>query len=268
MSAELGDVAAFVTQRLARPVPTDAKPDPDAATPESASSLSTASTGTASTRTATKPRPGTARRKTRVLGSLTRLEHITTRTPPSPPEPASVSRTPERSAPGKCPRERKVWLMPRTVVDTSMEQDFVFPAGTLRKQSAMLFLLRLPALVPLFFIIRPVFDGNGPVLNSIEADVLGTSGEICLFLTLLVTPVITVTRQRWVAPLRRWYGIAPDAAGGIRLRPQPRRRGPDRPPEALPGGGLLGPAARLAASARHALDHQAAERPATSAGST
>ncbi len=97
--------------------------------------------------------------------------------------------------------------MARTVVDTWMEQDFVFSAGTLRKQSAMLFLLRLPALVPLFFIIRPVFDGNSVVLNSIEADVLGTGGEICLFLTLLVTPVITVTRQRWVAPLRRWYGI-------------------------------------------------------------
>ncbi len=97
--------------------------------------------------------------------------------------------------------------MPKTAVDTWMEQDFVFPAGTLRKQSAMLFLLRLPALIPLLFIARPVFGGNGGVLNTIEADVLGTGGEICLFLTLLVTPVITVTRQRWIAPLRRWYGI-------------------------------------------------------------
>lgn len=97
--------------------------------------------------------------------------------------------------------------MPKTAVDTWMKQDFVFSAGTLRKQSAMLFLLRLPALIPLLFILRPVLDGNSNVLNSIEADVLGTGGEICLFLTLLVTPVITVTRQRWIAPLRRWYGI-------------------------------------------------------------
>ena len=97
--------------------------------------------------------------------------------------------------------------MPKTAVDTWIKQDFVFPAGTLRRQSAMLFLLRLPALVPLFFIARPVFAANSDVLNSIEADVLGTGGEICLFLTLLVTPVITVTGQRWIAPLRRWYGI-------------------------------------------------------------
>ncbi len=97
--------------------------------------------------------------------------------------------------------------MPNTAVDTWMKQDFVFSAGTLRKQSAMLFLLRLPALIPLLLIARPAFGGDSAVLNSIEADVLGTGGEICLFLTLLVTPVITVTRQRWVAPLRRWYGI-------------------------------------------------------------
>jgi sulfoxide reductase heme-binding subunit YedZ len=97
--------------------------------------------------------------------------------------------------------------MPKTAVDAWMEQDFVFPAGTLRKQSAILFLLRLPALVPLFFIMRPLVTANSTVLDSIEADVLGTGSEICLFLTLLVTPVITVTRQRWIAPLRRWYGI-------------------------------------------------------------
>ncbi len=97
--------------------------------------------------------------------------------------------------------------MPKTAVDAWIEQDFVFPAGTLRRQSAILFLLRLPALVPLFFIAHPVFVANSDVLDKIEADVLGTGGEICLFLMLLVTPVITVTRARWIAPLRRWYGI-------------------------------------------------------------
>ena len=97
--------------------------------------------------------------------------------------------------------------MPKTAVDVWMEQDFVFSAGTLRKQSAMLFLLRLPAFVGLFFIARPIFVADSHVLDIVEADVLGTAGEICLFLTLLVTPVITVTRMRWIAPLRRWYGI-------------------------------------------------------------
>jgi DMSO/TMAO reductase YedYZ heme-binding membrane subunit len=97
--------------------------------------------------------------------------------------------------------------MPKTAVDVWMEQDFVFPAGTLRKQSAMLLLLRLPALVGLFFIAHPIFVGDSEVLDQIEADVLGMAGEICLFLTLAVTPVITVTRMRWIAPLRRWYGI-------------------------------------------------------------
>jgi sulfoxide reductase heme-binding subunit YedZ len=97
--------------------------------------------------------------------------------------------------------------MPKTAVDVWMEQDFVFPAGTLRKQSAILFLLRLPALVGLFFIAPPVFTANSHVLDVIEADVLGTAGEICLIMTLAVTPVITVTRFRWIAPLRRWYGI-------------------------------------------------------------
>lgn len=97
--------------------------------------------------------------------------------------------------------------MPKTAVDTWIQQDFVFPAGTLRRPSAILFLLRLPALAPLVFIAHPVFVANSHVLDKIEADVLGTGGEICLFLTLLVTPVITVTRARWIAPLRRWYGI-------------------------------------------------------------
>jgi methionine sulfoxide reductase heme-binding subunit len=97
--------------------------------------------------------------------------------------------------------------MPKTAVDVWMEQDFVFPAGTLRKQTAILFLLRLPPLVPLFFIARPLFTANSGILNTMVADVLGTGAELCLFMTLLITPVITITQQRWIAPLRRWYGI-------------------------------------------------------------
>lgn len=97
--------------------------------------------------------------------------------------------------------------MPRTAVDTWMDQDFTFTAGTIRRQAVALFLLRLPALIPLFFISRGVIVLDNNTLNGAEADVLGTGSELCLLVTLLITPVITVTRQRWIAPLRRWYGI-------------------------------------------------------------
>jgi DMSO/TMAO reductase YedYZ heme-binding membrane subunit len=97
--------------------------------------------------------------------------------------------------------------MPKTAVDVWMDQDFTFSAGTIRRQALALFLLRIPALIPLFFMLRAVLTLNNNTLNGAGADVLGTGAELCLLLTLLVTPVITVTGQRWIAPLRRWYGI-------------------------------------------------------------
>ena len=45
------------------------------------------------------------------------------------------------------------------------------------------------------------------MLTNTEADVLGTGGEICFFVAVSITPLITLTGQRWIAPLRRWYGI-------------------------------------------------------------
>ncbi len=97
--------------------------------------------------------------------------------------------------------------MTRTAVDTWMDQDFTFTAGTVRRQSLARFLLRLPAFLPLIFIVPAVIMVSNDTMREAEADVLGTGGEIRLLLTLLVTPMITVTRQRWIAPLRRWYGI-------------------------------------------------------------
>jgi DMSO/TMAO reductase YedYZ heme-binding membrane subunit len=97
--------------------------------------------------------------------------------------------------------------MPKTAVDVWMDQDFTFSAGTIRRQALALFLLRIPALIPLFFMLRAVLTLNNNTLNGAGADVLGTGAELCLLLTLLVTPLITVTGQRWIAPLRRWYGI-------------------------------------------------------------
>jgi DMSO/TMAO reductase YedYZ heme-binding membrane subunit len=93
-------------------------------------------------------------------------------------------------------------------VDTWMSEDLVFSAGAIKKQSIALFLLRLPAFIPLIFIVRGWLSLNAKeVLTNTEADVLGTGGEICFFLAVSVTPLMTVTGQRWFAPLRRWYGI-------------------------------------------------------------
>ena len=89
-----------------------------------------------------------------------------------------------------------------------MRGELVFSAGSVKKKSIALFLLRLPAFVPFIFIFRGWLALNAQdVLTNTEADVLGTGGEICFFLAVTITPMITLTGQRWIAPLRRWYGI-------------------------------------------------------------
>jgi sulfoxide reductase heme-binding subunit YedZ len=77
-----------------------------------------------------------------------------------------------------------------------------------KRRSITLFLLRLPAFIPWIFIVRGWYSLNAKdVLTHTEADVLGTGGEICFFVAVSITPLITVTGARWFAPLRRWYGI-------------------------------------------------------------
>jgi DMSO/TMAO reductase YedYZ heme-binding membrane subunit len=96
---------------------------------------------------------------------------------------------------------------PRTV-DSWMGEDIVFSALVIKKQSLILFLLRLPAFIPWIFIARGWFSLNQKdSLTNTEADILGTGGEIAFFLAVSITPLITVTGARWFAPLRRWYGI-------------------------------------------------------------
>jgi DMSO/TMAO reductase YedYZ heme-binding membrane subunit len=97
--------------------------------------------------------------------------------------------------------------MPKTAVDTRMRQGLIFTARTTGRQSLARFLLRIPAFVPLIFISHALVTLNNNIMDKAEADVLGTGAEALLLLTLLMTPIITVTRQRWIAPLRRWYGI-------------------------------------------------------------
>jgi DMSO/TMAO reductase YedYZ heme-binding membrane subunit len=93
-------------------------------------------------------------------------------------------------------------------VDSWMGEDLVFSAGVIKKQSIALFLLRLPAFVPWIFIMRGWLSLNehGSLTNT-EADVLGTGGELCFLIAVSITPIITLTGARWIAPLRRWYGI-------------------------------------------------------------
>jgi len=96
---------------------------------------------------------------------------------------------------------------PRTV-DSWMGEDLVFSAVVIKKQSLILFFLRLLAFIPWIFVARGWLSLNEKdSLTNTEADILGTGGEIFLFAALSITPLITVTGARWFAPLRRWYGI-------------------------------------------------------------
>lgn len=88
-----------------------------------------------------------------------------------------------------------------------MDQEFMFLGRGVKRQSVVIWMLRIPAFLGMFFIARAVLTGNGGVLNSDEADVLGTSSEINLIVTLLITPMITITGQHWFTSLRRWYGV-------------------------------------------------------------
>jgi len=96
----------------------------------------------------------------------------------------------------------------RGVEDTRPSQYLEFSAITIRKRSIALFFLRLPAFIPWIFMVRGWFSLNTQdVLTNTEADVLGSGGEACLLIALSITPIITMTGQQWIAPLRRWYGI-------------------------------------------------------------
>jgi DMSO/TMAO reductase YedYZ heme-binding membrane subunit len=111
---------------------------------------------------------------------------------------------PDNAEEEKKPREK---APKKQTVDSWMNQQSTFLPGVKRRKIA-LFLLRLPALIPLIFTLRGWLSMNEKLsLTNTEADVLGTGGEYCFLLAVTITPLITVTGQRWFAPLRRWYGI-------------------------------------------------------------
>ena len=88
-----------------------------------------------------------------------------------------------------------------------MEVDFKFGGSRIKRKAVALVLLGLPAPVPLFFMLPALVTLNSNTFAVSVDDTLGTGAEICLFLCLLVTPMVTLTGQHWFVPLRRWYGI-------------------------------------------------------------
>jgi sulfoxide reductase heme-binding subunit YedZ len=97
--------------------------------------------------------------------------------------------------------------LPKSRIDEWMEVDFKFGGSRIKRKAVALVLLGAPAVVPLFFMAPAFFTLNSNTFAVSVDDTLGTGAEICLFLCLLVTPVVTITGQRWFVPLRRWYGI-------------------------------------------------------------
>jgi DMSO/TMAO reductase YedYZ heme-binding membrane subunit len=92
-------------------------------------------------------------------------------------------------------------------IDEWMEVEFKFGGSRIKRKAVALILLGAPAAVPLFFMLPALLTLNSNTFSVSVDDTLGTGAELCLFLCLLVTPMVTLTGQRWFVPLRRWYGI-------------------------------------------------------------
>jgi sulfoxide reductase heme-binding subunit YedZ len=98
-------------------------------------------------------------------------------------------------------------LAAKSRLDEWMEVDFKFGGSRIKRKAVGLIVLGAPAVVPLFFMLPALITLNTNTFSVSVDDTLGTGAELCLFLCLLVTPVVTLTGQRWFVPLRRWYGI-------------------------------------------------------------
>jgi methionine sulfoxide reductase heme-binding subunit len=91
--------------------------------------------------------------------------------------------------------------------DQWMDGDFKFGGSRVKRKTVALVLLGAPAPLPLLYMLPSFFTLNSNTVGVAGDDVLGTGAEVCLFLCLLVTPMVTLTRSRWFFPLRRWYGV-------------------------------------------------------------
>lgn len=94
-----------------------------------------------------------------------------------------------------------------TSVDAWMDTETRFLGRDVKRQTLWLWALRIPAFTPLFFMAPALFTLDSAVFKTVEADVFGTGSMLLLMLTLLISPLSAITRQRWFIPLRRWYGL-------------------------------------------------------------
>jgi sulfoxide reductase heme-binding subunit YedZ len=92
-------------------------------------------------------------------------------------------------------------------IDEWMGVEFKFGGSRIKRKALALVLLGAPAALPLFFMLPALLTLNENTFSVSVDDTLGTGAELCLFLCLLVTPMVTITGQHWFVPLRRWYGI-------------------------------------------------------------
>ena len=122
---------------------------------------------------------------------------------PAPEGAIGARKAKEKPAAGHQPPRRA----DKSRLDEWMEVDFKFGGSRIKRKAPALILLGLPALVPLFFMLPALVTLNSNTFAVSVDDTLGTGAELCLFLCLLVTPMVTLTGQRWFVPLRRWYGI-------------------------------------------------------------
>jgi DMSO/TMAO reductase YedYZ heme-binding membrane subunit len=110
---------------------------------------------------------------------------------------------PDQPVAGRRPRRRA----DKSRVDEWMDQEFKFGGSRIKRKTVALILLGAPGLVPLFFMSPALVTLNTNTFSVSVDDTLGTGAALCLFLCLLVTPMVTLTGQHWFVPLRRWYGI-------------------------------------------------------------
>src|SRR5215469_7664652 len=94
-----------------------------------------------------------------------------------------------------------------STADAWMAEEIVLFDRYVKRQTVALWIMSAPAFLPLLFMLPSYLTLNGGAMDSAEADVLGSGSEILLLMTLLITPMVTLTRQRWFVPLRRFYGI-------------------------------------------------------------
>jgi sulfoxide reductase heme-binding subunit YedZ len=122
---------------------------------------------------------------------------------PAPDNAAGTRKAKAKPAADRQPERRAA----KSRLDEWMEKDFKFGGSRIKRKAVALLVLGAPAVVPLFFMLPALLSLNSNTFAVSVDDTLGTGAEICLFLCLLVSPMVTLTGQRWFFALRRWYGI-------------------------------------------------------------